>query len=55
MKEIKESVTQEPLSRNSTGPNMYSAAEIGPKRDILEGDNAAGLRHYHGVLRYIPF
>ena len=35
--------------------NMYSAAEIGPKRDILECDNAAGLRHYHGVLGYIPF
>jgi hypothetical protein len=31
--------------------NMYSAAKIGLKRDILEGDNAAGWRHYHGVVR----
>jgi hypothetical protein len=34
--------------------NMYSAAEIGLKRDILEGDNTAELRPYHRDAGEIP-
>lgn len=36
------------------GANMYSAAEIGLKRDILDGDNTAELRPYHGDAGGIP-